>query len=260
MSQVVFVGLGLGSEKGITVEGLEEAQQADQVYAEFYTNLMPNLSLSHLEEKIGKKIVVLTRTQLEDENAKEILKSAENGKVVFLVPGDPMIATTHVTLRLALTKRGIPSRIVHGASIVSAICGATGLQSFKFGKSITLPHSEGHAPASVLETIRENKTRGLHTLLLLELKPDTADQLTIQTALPRLARADSSVDDWLAVGAARISSSDEKVKAAKVRILRDYDFGACPHCIVFPGKLHFMEEEALRVLDGASPSDLEIAP
>jgi len=30
-----------------------------------------------------------------------------------------------------------------------------------------------------------------------------------------------------------------------------------PHSLVFPGKLHFMEEEALRVLDGATAADLE---
>ena len=41
------------------------------------------------------------------------------------------------------------------------------------------------------------------------------------------------------------------VKAGYVRDLINYDFGEPPHSIVFPGKLHFMEAEALIVLAGA---------
>jgi len=258
MGQVIFVGLGLDSEKGLSLEGLEAAQQAQRVYAELYTNLMPNLSLDRLEQKLGRKIQVLTRKQLEDENAKEIVRSAEREKVVFLVPGDPMIATTHVALRLTLAKQGIPSRIIHGASIMSAVCGATSLQSYKFGKSITFPQRGETVPESVLETIRENKARGLHTLLLLDLETDKSEQLNIRTALSRMVKADPSIDEWLGVGAARIGSANDFVKAAKVKVLKSISFGPAPHCIVFPGKLHFMEEEALKVLDGASPSDLEV--
>ena len=257
MGHVVFVGLGLDSEKGISLEGLEEAQQAERVYAEFYTNLMPNLSLKGLQQKVGREIQILTRKELEDENAKEIVRSSEHGKVVFLVPGDPMIATTHVALRLTLAKKGIPSRIIHGASIMSAVCGATGLQSYKFGKSITFPQQGETVPASVLETIQDNKARGLHTLLLLDLEAGMAEQLSVQAVLSRMVKVDPSIDNWLAVGVARVRSSNDLVKAARVNVLRKVDFGPPPHCIVFPGKLHFMEEEALRVLDGASSSDLE---
>ncbi len=256
MSPVVLIGLGLDNEKGITVQGLEEARRADRVFAELYTNMMPDLNLHSLETMIGKKIAVLTRTQLEDENAQEIVKDAETKTVVLLVPGDPMIATTHVSLRLALAKRKIPSRIVHGASIVSAICGATGLQSYKFGKSITLPQTEP-VPKSVLETVQDNKARGLHTLLLLDVNSDQANALTIPDALRKLAKSDSSVNEWLTVGAARIGSPSETVKAGRAKTLSGFDFGPVPHSLVFPGKLHFMEEEALRVLDGATAADLE---
>ncbi len=257
MSPVVLIGLGLDNEKGITVQGLEEARRADRVFAELYTNMMPNLNLNNLETMIGKKIAVLTRTQLEDENAREIVKDVENKLIAFLVPGDPMIATTHVSLRLALAKRNIPSRIVHGASIVSAICGATGLQSYKFGKSITLPRKEDPVPKSVLETVRDNKARGLHTLLLLDVKADQASALTIPDALHKLTKSDPSVNEWLTVGAARIGSSSEKVKAGRAKTLSSFDFGPVPHSLVFPGKLHFMEEEALVVLDGATAADME---
>jgi len=35
-----------------------------------------------------------------------------------------------------------------------------------------------------------------------------------------------------------------------VKKLLTYDFGEPPYCIIFPGKLHFMEAEALIVLAG----------
>jgi diphthine synthase len=259
MPPVVLIGLGLDSEKGITVQGLEEARMSDKLFAEFYTNPMPNLNMQALQKMVGRKITVLSRTQLEDKNAEEILRSAENGRVALFVPGDPMIATTHVSLRLALAKRNIPSRIVHGASIVSAICGATGLQSFKFGKSVTLPAAGEIAPSSVIETLRENIARGLHTLLLLDVLVDKATGLTINEGLGKLTSADSTLENRLAVGAARVGALDENVRAGKTKNLQSLDFGKTPHSLVFPGRLHFMEKEALRLLDGATDSDLEDA-
>src|SRR5690348_1426762 len=152
---LTFIGLGLNSEKGMTLEGLEEARRADSAYGEFYTNIMPNLDLKRLEKEIGKKVEVLSRTQLEDEGGQKLLTAAGKERVVFLVPGDPLIATTHISLRLSLAKMGIISRIVHAPSIISAVCGATGLQSYKFGKSTTVPRDQP-LPKSVIETISGN--------------------------------------------------------------------------------------------------------
>src|SRR5437660_12054385 len=136
---LAFIGLGLNDEKGITLEGLEEARRADSLFGEFYTNIMPNLDLKRLEKVIGKKVDVLSRSQLEDEGGRRLLKAASEERGAFLVPADPLIATTHISLRLSLAKIGIPSRISHGPSIVSAVCGGTGLQRYKYGNSIRVP-------------------------------------------------------------------------------------------------------------------------
>jgi diphthine synthase len=250
-----FIGLGLHDEKGLTLEGLEEAKKSDVTFAEFYTNLMPRLNLARLESSIGKKIRVLDRTQLEEHAGKELISAARDKRVAMLVPGDPMIATTHVSLRLELAREGIKSRIIHAASITSAICGATGLQSYKFGKSVTVP-SDDPLPNSVLETVSENRVRGLHTLLLLDVKPGQAKQLSIANALMKMIRANPDLANRLMVGAARLGSSDERVRAATARDLTNEDFGAPPHSIVAVGRLHFMEAEALKVLCGAPESDL----
>src|SRR2546427_4258864 len=174
---VAFVGLGLNDEKGLTVEGLEEARKADAVFAEFYTNVMPRLDVKRLERLLRKKVVVLDRVQLEDENGRQILEAAGKGKVVFLVPGDPMIATTHGSIRLELAKRGVLSRIIHGPSIASAVCGATGLQSYKFGKTVTMPQ-ESSLPGSLVEAVVDNKKRGLYSLVLPDFKSDQSKNIT----------------------------------------------------------------------------------
>ncbi|HZY47260.1 MAG TPA: diphthine synthase [Candidatus Bathyarchaeia archaeon] len=254
---VAFIGLGLHDEKSITLEGLEEARHADTVFAEFYTNIMPSLDLKKLEEKIRQRIVVLNRRQLEDESGRDIVRAASTGDVAFLVPGDPMVATTHIAVRLDLARRGIPSRIVHGPSVSSAVCGATGLQNNKFGKPTTLPH-EPNVPGSVLETLRDNRTRGLHTLVLLDIRPELQDQLTAGSASSKLVGADGALSEWIGIGLARLGSHDEKVLCRRLGELQHIDLGNAPHSLVIPGKLHFIEVESLHAFCNARSEDLEM--
>ena len=252
---LAFIGLGLNDEKGITLEGLEEARRADSVFGEFYTNIMPNLNLKRLEKVIGKKVEVLDRSQLEDEGGRRLLKAASEERVAFLVPGDPLIATTHISLRLSLAKLRIPSRVIHGPSIVSAVCGATGLQSYKFGKSITVPRDQP-LPKSVLDTVSDNSDRGLHTLILLDVQAGKTSQMSIRDAITKMTTADPRIGTRVGVGVARIGSRDEKVKAAKMETLVSEDFGNGPQSMIVVGRLHFMEAEALEVLCGANEEDL----
>ncbi|TMI30440.1 diphthine synthase, partial [Candidatus Bathyarchaeota archaeon] len=194
--------------------------------------------------------------QLEDEGGKQIVEAVERGRVAFLVPGDPMIATTHISIRLELAKKGVPSRIIHGPSITSAVCGATGLQSYKFGKSVTLPHESG-VPASVLDTLHDNGKRGLHTLMLLDVRPEQSKQLTIGEAAAKLVVADPRLQRSLGVGVARIGSDGQFVLSRRLETLQHQEFGKVPHSLVVPGKLHFMEAESLKAFCGASDEDLE---
>ncbi|MBS7281607.1 MAG: diphthine synthase, partial [Candidatus Freyarchaeota archaeon] len=67
MGEIVFVGLGLFDEFGISLRGLEEVKTADAVFAEFYTSLMPNFSFVRFCEISGKDLIVLSRRHLEEE-------------------------------------------------------------------------------------------------------------------------------------------------------------------------------------------------
>ncbi|MDH5755008.1 MAG: diphthine synthase, partial [Candidatus Bathyarchaeota archaeon] len=64
--------------------------------------------------------------------------------------------------------------------------------------------------------------------------------------------------DTLVVGIARAGSTNPTVKAGFLKDLLSYDFGEPPHSIIFLGKLHFMEAEALMVLAGAPENLREI--
>jgi diphthine synthase len=61
--------------------------------------------------------------------------------------------------------------------------------------------------------------------------------------------------DTPAIVVARAGSDDTIIKADKVLKLSKLNFGPPPHVLIVPGKLHFMEAEALRVFAGA-PGDV----
>lgn len=258
MGELVFIGLGLHDDRGISLRGLDEIRSADTVFAEFYTSLLPDFSLVRFEKTCGRRINLVSRADLEDRNAEVILNSAEKHKTVLLVPGDPMIATTHVSLRIEAEKRGIRTRIVHGASALSAVIGLSGLHNYKFGKSVTIPFPYETSSETPYQVILQNKKLGLHTLCLLDINVENRRFLNIRDALNGLLKVESErkksvvTEETLVVGVARAGSSDPTAKAGFIRELLSYDFRGPPYSLIFPGKLHFMEAEALVVLAGAT--------
>jgi len=258
LGELIFVGLGLYDEKDVSLRGVEETKGTNAVFAEFYTSLMPGLSTQKLERLIGKKISVISRRNLEEEGGETILQEAKKGKVAFLVPGDPLIATTHVDLRVRAEKQGIKTRIIHGASIVSAVIGLSGLQNYKYGRSVSIPFpEEGFTSETPYRVILENRVMGLHTLCYLDIKAEERRYMTVKEGLELLLdmekrkRRHAVTLSTLVLGVARAGSDNPAVKAGYVGDVMNHDFGSPPHTLVFPGKLHFMEAEALITLAGA---------
>ncbi len=263
MSRLTFVGLGLHSELGMSLEGLEEAKKADHVFAEFYTSYMPGLNIVNLQNLIGKKVEILSREAVEEEAETSIISCAKRSPCVFLAPGDPNVATTHVALRLRAEKSGIKTAVVHAASISSAISGATGLQNYKFGRTVTVPFKSVSTSETPYENICENKQRGLHTLTLLDIDSENEKYMTIPEGLRLLLEMEERKSNdcvalsTVAIGLARLGSRQGITRADSVEDLLRFDWGGPPHCIVFPGRLHFMEVEALETLCGAKREILE---
>lgn len=258
MGEIVFIGLGLHDEFGMSLRGQLEARSCDFLFAELYTNTMPKLNLDNLATIVGREITIISRRDVEERPEKLIFPKARAGRVGFLVPGDPMVATTHVDLRLRAHKAGIKTRIVHASSVVSAIAGATGLQSYKFGRTITIPITlKEELPESNYLGIKNNMASGLHSLVLLEVDVEGKRHVSISEALKLLRafserREESAITaSTLVVGAARLEAPDMVVKAGTVEEVGRWNFGGPPFVMVFPGKLHFVEAEALHVFCGA---------
>jgi len=259
MGDLTFVGLGLQDEKGVTLLGLDVARAADVVFGEFYTSVLPGARLDALESLIGKRIRVLSRSEVE--SGEVVIEAAKASRVVLLVGGDPMSATTHVDLRLRAHVAGIPTRIVHGVSILSAAAGALGLQAYKFGRTTTVPFpAPNFRPSSPLETILANLRQGLHTLVLLDLREDGTfldPKVALREVLEageRLGTRDVTADT-IACVLSCVGSDAPGLRAERIRRLLEMDLGPPLHCLVIPGPLHFLEREALIAFAGA-PHDI----
>ncbi len=250
---LVFIGLGLGDEKDLTLRALKELQTANEVFLEAYTTPMPYLSIETLSSLIGKEVKVLPREEVEF--GEGIIKAAERGKACLLVGGDAMTATTHTALRLRAEEKGIETKIVHAASILTAAPSILGLQHYKFGRTVSLPRpSENYWPISPYHHTLENFRRGLHTLLLLDTgvegkKPLSAEEaLQIMKEMEEREKKGLFTDERLICVVARAGSEKPLAVADAFSQLLKHKFGQPPHTIVVPGELHFLEEEALKRL------------
>jgi len=264
---LTFIGLGLYDERSITVEGRDALRDADRAFAEFYTSTLVGTSVGELEAYHDTEIEVLERADVE-QRPERVLDAAESDDIAFLTAGDTMISTTHVDLRLRAHDRGIETRVIHGTTAQAAASALTGLQNYRFGPATTLPFEYAHGadglPASVTETIDENRDRGLHTLVYLDIKVDNAaavaragdeeldEFMTADTAAEYLA---AEYPDLLAVVVARAGSPKPVVRAGSLTDLAAASFGGPLHLLVVPGDLHHIERDALRDLADA-PDEL----
>ena len=252
---LTFIGLGLYDEESITVEGRTALADADRAVAEFYTSHLVGATVDDLSAAHDIDIEVRDRAGVE-QHPEDILAAAEDDHVAFLTAGDTMISTTHVDLRLRAIDRGIDTRVIHGVTAQTAASGLTGLQNYRFGKSVTLPFPESHGggdvPGSVIESIEANRDRGLHTLVYLDIKADSDAYLTADVAAGLLT---DGWTDTLGVVVARAGSPDPVVAADRLSSLADRDFGDPLHLLVVPGDLHHVEADAVAALGGA-PSEV----
>ena len=248
---LTFIGLGLYDDESITVEGRAALDDADRAFAEFYTSHLVGATVEDLEAAHGIDIEVRDRAGVEQDPG-DILAAAEDDHVAFLTAGDTMISTTHVDLRLRALDRGIDTRVIHGVTAQTAASGLTGLQNYRFGKSVTLPFPDAHGgddvPGSVIESIEANRTRGLHTLVYLDIKADRDAYMTADAAAELLAEAWT---DTLGVAVARAGSPDPVVTGDSLSRLAEREFGDPLHLLVVPGDLHHVESDALAALGGA---------
>jgi diphthine synthase len=171
--------------------------------------------------------------------------------VVFLCAGDPMVSTTHADLRMRAAARGIRTSIVHAASIASAVCGLSGLQNYRFGKSCSLPFPQKNwFPTTPLDVILHNLQERLHTLVYLDIQEDRYMTVPEAVALLEQMAAERNAEIPIYVGIARAGSEEPVVRAGPAETIRSHDFGPPLHILIVPAELHDMEREYLEMFAG----------
>jgi diphthine synthase len=261
---LTFIGLGLYDEKDITVKGLEAVKNADAVYVEFYTSKLIGTSIEKIEKFYGKKLIVLSREEVELEPVWLSRSIIEN--VVFLSGGDAMVATTHIDLRLRAKDMGVKTAIIHAPSISSAVSGLSGLSNYRFGKSTTIPFPYIRNEKMIIseapyDTIKMNTKNDLHTLVFLDIDREKGFMDIKKAVLLLLEmeerRGEGVLMNALGVGIARAGSPSPTLHSDYLDRLKDHDFGGPLHILLIPASLHFIEAEALVKFCGAPPEILK---
>ncbi len=243
-----IIGLGLWDKKDISVKGLNAVKNADYVYFENYTSRL-NCSIDELEVFYGKKVIPADREMIESKYG-EILSRAEKGNVAVLVIGDVFSATTHINLLIEAREKGIGVEVIHNASVVSAV-GITGLEVYKFGKITSIPFDNKNIESPV-KALYDNKRLGLHTLFLLDLKPEENKFMRASDAAEYLISKGVKKDEKAVAIAGLGSESPEIVVDNLAKIAESENLKKIPQCIIVPGNLHFIEEKALKMWEKAA--------
>ena len=258
MGTIYLIGLGLGTLAQVNSEAFEAAEKVDELYLDTYTSFLERSLLDELKKRFSEKLIEADRGLLE-EDISEIVSKARDKDIGILVPGDPMIATTHLSIMVEAAKKNISCKIIHGTSAYCAVISASCLHAYKFGRTTTIPKS-GVGVETCYRVIAENMERGLHSLILL----DTADGgLAIPEALEFLLKVEEKLglgifsENLLVICLARIGFMDEFKWAGKMRNALTNPYPPPPHSIVIPGELHFSEAEALKTILRADPTAVD---
>jgi diphthine methyl ester synthase len=205
-----------------------------------------------------------------ESNSEEILRNAQNEDVAFLVVGDPFGATTHTDIVLRARELSIPVRSIPNASIMSGI-GACGLQLYNFGQTVSMVFfTDSWRPSSFYDRVKENRSIGLHTLVLLDIKVKEPNleamargkivyepprYMTVGTCAAQMLEVEAErqegvySSDSLAIGAARVGGKDQCFVAGTLKELCDTDeqLGRPLHSLVLLGRrTHELEHDFVR--------------
>ncbi len=252
---LILAGGGLGPEID-SIRLIELIKRSDLVYVDTYTAPEAEWLLEEARRLGGSKKVFRASRSLLEENIGSVLELAMDRTVLILVPVDPLIATTHISIILEASKRGIQWKILPGTSgVISAIV-ASGLQFYKFGRTVTVPGPWRKVKAySVIEFIYCNLEKGLHTLLLLDyiegksLDPWEAAKtiLELEEELSKEENFYPLLSKLIVMIIERAGLEDEKVVWSRIgKLAFSRHTSKPPTSLIIPGHIHPTEAEVLK--------------
>ena len=228
--------IGAGISGDFTLEGIEALKKCDDIYIEVYTNPPLADKIKEIEKFTGKEVIKVDRKEVESDF---LLDHAKDKNIALISGGDPLTATTHITLIIECRKQNIPVKIIHNSSIYTAAAGRSGLQIYRFGKTASLVNPRpNYKPTSSLDIIRANLKADMHSLVLLDTEPQPMEA---KTALEMLSEFS------MAIILSRLGENDEKITYGGIEDLKQKNLGNPPFSIIIPAELHPIEEEYLGV-------------
>jgi diphthine synthase len=233
-----LIGLGL-NEKSLSKDAIEIIKRCKRVYLENYTVDLPYTHQALIDE-IGKKFTLADREKVEN---LEIVDESKKMDIALLVYGNPLTATTHITLIEEAILSGVKYRIINNASVLDGIA-ETGLQIYKFGKIASLPEwKKSYEPDSFMEIVKENQSIKAHTLLLIDIGLD------IKKAIQQLEKAAKNHKIKLSklIVCQCLGTKRQKIMYRDLEEIKEFSGVQKPYCIIIPGELHFMEKKMLEM-------------
>ena len=246
-----FIGLGVSGISELSNNTISIIKNAEIVYLESFTSPISEDEKIQLKNISTGKFKVAKRWLVEDGN--EILDNAKEKETVLISYGDPYIATTHLELKTRAIQDNIETKTIHSSSIISSLIGEAGLHYYKVGKVLTIMDD----PKSIItsyNTIFDNLLNRIHSVVLLEYNEDKSFFLEPQNALSMLLDCEERQkrkiisSETFGIVASRIGKNDQRIISGNIGNLIKNKFGEPPHSIIIPGKLHFTESDAVKMV------------
>ncbi len=255
-----LVGIGPGDLGHMTERAKSVAKSCSKRYLEGYTAVIPPDQENKLEEFVGPWEKAMRPLV---ENPEEILDLAAKEPVALMVVGDPMQATTHIDLEARCLEKGVVFEVIPGMSATTLAVSLSGLQSYRFGRQVTLPYPYGdYLAISPLEMIDANYVSGLHTLLLLDLDPTGMGfdppkpmqpyqafevlKAMVKKFLDEKGMKESlqiPVEEWDAILLSDIGTDSQRVASGNLADLAELQ-GGWIHTLILPSEMSLNEKEA----------------
>lgn len=246
-----LIGTGISGE--LSKEALKICSSS-KVYIDSYTSLTTKSSMDSFSRQIGSAPEPLQRSMLE-EGSKALATVALKSDVAVLVPGDPLMATTHKTLLEEAAAAGAKWKILHSSSIASAALGESMLDFYRFGRIATIARwSDHYKPVSFYEALKSNYDAGLHTLFLFDYDPVEGRSMDFGEVSGILAAAEEEYEEGLLVPESRaifmhnIGLEGQAVTKGTLSKIASLGFANGLNSMIIPATLSYIEEELTETL------------
>lgn len=236
-----IIGLGLDKED-LNAKALKAIRKCKEVYLEMYTSPFP-YTVNELSKALRKKIITVERDFIEESGY--LVKAAKRKEIALLVYGDPLIATTHISLLQEARKQKVKTEVIHNISILNAITN-TGLEAYKFSRITSIPKwTSSFKPTSFFNVLKQNSKIGAHTLFLLDYELDLGEAMSYLLQISEKDDNKYFSKKTLCIACSSLGTKKQKIKYGTAEKLAKLNLRK-PLSLIIPGKLHFVEEEFLK--------------